>query len=333
MVDNSKFRVLSLDGGGVRGYLTIGILEKIEQHLNEKEGTDVPIGMRFDLIAGTSTGSIIAALLAKGLYASKIKKIYDDSMNTVFKKRNIFKRLFQSKYCSSELKNIAEKELTDSETSGLLGFNELKRDLLITSFNLETFKPKIFKSNYSNKNYLDYYVSDAIMSSTAAPSFFPAYENVSNDKGIYIDGGVAANNPALIALIDAKHFDRKSKRGRSPIESLGSVSLLSIGTGKYATSLNLKGLKNSPSWDWAISFIKKTSPIKDVLFSSQEEIEESKVRLLSERENVSYTRINPNLREPIALDDVKKMSLLDQYTQISAYEAALEKMLLDGGNS
>ncbi len=329
MADTKKFRILSLDGGGVRGYLSIRILENIENYLDKKEGNKKPIGERFDLIAGTSTGSIIASLLAKGLSAKEVSTIYESSMKKVFQKRSLVKRLFQSKYCSLELENIAKEQLTDEKSGNLLIFNELKTDLLITAFNLENFKPKVFKSKYSKKNTIDYYVLDAIMASTAAPSYFPAYDKVCNDTGIYIDGGVSANNPALIALIDSKHFDRKSKKGTTPIESLDSVSLLSVGTGKYATRLNLKGLKNSPSWDWALSFAKKTSPIKDVMFASQEEIEESKVRLLSESEKVFYTRINPNLREKIALDDVEKMNLLDKYASISGYREDLEKMLLE----
>lgn len=329
MGDKQKFRILSLDGGGVRGYLTIRILEKIEKHLNDIENTKIPIGLRFDLIAGTSTGSIIASLLSKGLSAKEVSEIYKSSMKSIFKKRGFISRFFQSKYESLELNELAKKYLTDKKTDNLLNFNQLQTHLLITAFNLETFKPKVFKSKYSKKNIKDYYVLDAVMASTAAPTYFPAYDKVTNDTGLYIDGGVSANNPALIALIDSTHFDVTSKRGTKPIESLGSVYLLSLGTGKHVKGLNLKGLKNSPSWDWAISFAKKTSPIKDVMFAAQEEIEESKVRLLAESEKVFYTRIDPNLRESIALDDIDKMTLLDKYTSISAYEEDLERMLLE----
>jgi len=324
---SEKFKILSLDGGGIRGYLSIKILENIEKHLNDKDGQNIPIGLRFDLIAGTSTGSIIAALLAKGLSAKEVREIYEKSMSKVFKKRSLFARLFQSKYCSVELKKIVFETLKNEKNTGQLFFNELQRDLLITSFDLDEFKPKVFKSDYSKKNNIDFQVSDAIMASTAAPSYFPAYSD-SKYGGVLIDGGVSANNPSLIALIDSKHFDRKSKRGISAPKSLADVCLLSIGTGNYKKKLDIRGLKNSPKWDWAINFAMRNSPVKEVLFTAQEEMEESKVRLLSEVEGALYKRINPDLDEYIELDDVKKMYFLDKYTSIEKYIPDLEKIIL-----
>lgn len=324
---NDKFKILSLDGGGVRGYLSVGLLENIEKYFNEKEGNMQAIGMRFDLIVGTSTGSIIAALLAKGMFAKDIKEIYLSSMKKVFKKRNIFTRHFQSTYNPIELKTIVFNELKEQYNKKQLVFNDLERDLLITSFDLEEFRPKIFKSNYSRKNTIDYNVSDAVMASTAAPSYFPAYCDM-NGKGVFIDGGVSANNPSLLALIDSMHFERESKRGTSCPQNLSSVSLLSIGTGKYRKKLDLRALRNGHKLDWAINLIKKNSPIKDVLFSAQEELEESKVRLLAEVNEISYIRINPELDELIELDDVLKMSILEEYTSIDKYINDLEKMLV-----
>ncbi|WP_345986621.1 patatin-like phospholipase family protein [Sulfurimonas sp. HSL-1656] len=324
---NNKFKILSLDGGGVRGYLSIKILENVEKHLNDKDGNEVPIGLRFDLIAGTSTGSIIAALLAKGMFAKEAREIYEKSMSKVFKKRSLLERLFQSKYCSQELKNIVFDTLKDSATQQQLVFNELERDLIITAFDLDEFKPKVFKSDYSKKNDKKFCVSDAIMASTAAPTYFPAYSD-SKAGGVLIDGGMSANNPSLIALIDARHFDRKSKKNTLPPETLSDVCLLSIGTGDFKKKLDIRGLKNSPKWDWAINLAKRNSPVKEVLFTAQEEMEENKVRLLSETEGVFYKRINPKLNEYMELDDVQNMYKLDRFTSIEEHLSSLEKMLL-----
>ena len=325
---NKRFKILSLDGGGVRGYLSIKILENAEKHLNNKDRKNIPIGLRFDLIAGTSTGAIIASLLAKGLSAKEVSEIYESSMKKVFKKRNLFTRYFQSTYSSEELEKIVLNEFTESNVK--LTLDNLERDLLITSFDLNTFQPKVFKSKYSVKNNIDYYVSDVIMASTAAPSFFPAYCKIETEKnGIFIDGGVIANNPSLIALIDSQHFNRISKEGTLAPESLKSISLLSIGTGKYIQPLDLRALKNGFKLDWAINFLKGISPIKEVLFSSQEALEESKVRLLSEVEGVLYKRINPILKEEVKLDDVDKMNSLDKYTSIEEHIQDLEKIIIE----
>ncbi len=333
MADNRKFRILSLDGGGVRGYLSVRLLEQIEDHLN-KDGTNTPIGLRFDLIAGTSTGAIIASLLAKGLYAKDIKKIYKDHMSSIFQKRFILMRLFFSKYKSDGLQKVVKKYFFDNNEKKYLEMNSLERDLLITSFDLDEFQPKIFKSDYSEKNTIKYLISDAIMSSTAAPSFFPAYEGINGDKGIYIDGGISANNPSLVSLIEAKYFERKSKRNINPIKSFNEVFLLSVGTGKYSKKINLTGLKNSPKWDWALSLAKKTSPIKDVLFAAQEEITEKKVDLLCKSEKVSYIRVNPDLPEAVELDDLSKIDILEELNinQNNGYIYDIEKYLI-GVNS
>ena len=92
-MSNQKMKILSLDGGGVRGYLTAMILENVEKQLNLRDGTNKPLGGYFDLIAGTSTGAIIAGLLAIGKSASEVRKIYEDDIKDIFSnemKRNKF---------------------------------------------------------------------------------------------------------------------------------------------------------------------------------------------------------------------------------------------------
>ena len=81
---SNKFRILSLDGGGVRGYLTTLILENIEKQLNNQDGSTKPLGDYFDLIAGTSTGAIIGGLLATGKSAKEIKIIYEKDIKEIF---------------------------------------------------------------------------------------------------------------------------------------------------------------------------------------------------------------------------------------------------------
>lgn len=92
-MNNQKMKILSLDGGGVRGYLTAMILENVEKQLNLRDRSNKPLGEYFDLIAGTSTGAIIAGLLAIGKNASEVRKIYEDDIKEIFSnemKRNKF---------------------------------------------------------------------------------------------------------------------------------------------------------------------------------------------------------------------------------------------------
>ncbi|MCB4763950.1 MAG: patatin-like phospholipase family protein [Sulfurovum sp.] len=81
-----KFKILTLDGGGVRGYLSANILVKMEKILNEKNGENINIGQRFDLIAGTSTGAIIAGLLAQGVSAVEVCEMYKKEIPMIFGK-------------------------------------------------------------------------------------------------------------------------------------------------------------------------------------------------------------------------------------------------------
>lgn len=88
MNDNaSKFRILSLDGGGVRGILSAQILSNMESYLNRFHGEDIPVGQRFDFIAGTSTSGLIALGLAAGKSASEILEFYRQVIPEVFSKK------------------------------------------------------------------------------------------------------------------------------------------------------------------------------------------------------------------------------------------------------
>ena len=107
----SKFKILSLDGGGVRGYLTAIILSNIERALNQNNKEFVPIGKYFDLIAGTSTGAIIAGFLAIGKCANEIKDIYEKNIKEIFSdemKRFKF-NIFKSQYKKDNLTKMANE--------------------------------------------------------------------------------------------------------------------------------------------------------------------------------------------------------------------------------
>jgi hypothetical protein len=240
--DGKPKRILSLDGGGVRGVLTLGYLERIEQLLRERHGDsqDFRLCHYFDLIAGTSTGAIIAAYLAKGRSVKEVQEKYRSLAGSVFK-RNVFRRgILRPRYSVNRLKNIL-KELFEKNTMGSLS---IQTGLLIVAKRLDTgsiwpmsnnpgnrfFSAKSQDEFFSNE---DYPLCSVVRASTAAPSYFaPEFIEISKKgerpHGFFVDGGASPhNNPALLALqlVTVKGFGACWKLDPD------KIFLMSVGTG------------------------------------------------------------------------------------------------------
>lgn len=307
MADDKKFRILSLDGGGVRGYLSIRILENIEKHLNFKENIEMHLGERFDLIVGTSTGAIIAGLLAIGKSAEEIRKLYESDIPVIFgknMKRNKVTSLLYPQYKPNELKKKAHIYFDD------LTFKDVKTDLIVTSVDISTMKPRFHKSDFAdnNRGRVDEKVSSAIIASASAPVYFPVARDLKHSDYL-IDGGIVANNPSMVGLVDALTFNRKSKRGTLKPQSLEDILLLSIGTGEQTEKpYDLKPLLNTGGLDWLFqlptSRYEKSTPLIDILMASQAKLIEFQAKTLLETSSGLYRRINPKLGSKMKLDDV-----------------------------
>ena len=145
MAPREKFRVLSLDGGGARGYLSAGILANIESYLNIKTGVKVPLGKRFDLIAGTSTGGIIALGLATGRSAVDVKMFFRDLVPRIFAESE--RAWYSSRLLGPE---YGIEKLTHS-LKGFFGeatLRDVTTDICVTAVSLENGMPYFHKSNY-----------------------------------------------------------------------------------------------------------------------------------------------------------------------------------------
>ena len=306
MENSRKFRILSLDGGGVRGYLSIRLLENIEKHLNEKEGNVKPLGERFDLIVGTSTGAIIAGLLAIGKSAKEIRELYEQDIQVVFGnqvKRNLLFRFIFSKYKSDGLQEKANRYFGDRT------FEEVETDLIVTSVDISNMNPRFHKSNFADKNNKrsTEKLASAIVASASAPSFFPAARDLKHSDYL-IDGGIVTNNPSLVGVVDALTFERASKRGTSRPTGLHDILLLSIGTGEQTDkSYDLKPLLNAGKLDWLIQLplgkYNLNSPIIEIMMYSQAKVIEFQTKTLLETHSGIYRRINPKLASKMKLDD------------------------------
>jgi patatin-like phospholipase/acyl hydrolase len=229
--------ILSLDGGGIRGALTIGYLKRIETILREKsENPDTfRLSDYFDLIGGTSTGALIATFLSLGNTVEEIKDIYMDLGGKIFgKKRNWWNPLETFKYVKAEFSKVAlEDFLKKYFGTTTLGSREVKTGLCIVSKRADTNSTWLLINHPGGKYYetnKNIPLWQALRASTAAPSYFiPQEVDVGEGEiGAFVDGGVSmANNPALSLLMVAtmKGFPFHWKTGEE------NISLVSVGTG------------------------------------------------------------------------------------------------------
>jgi patatin-like phospholipase/acyl hydrolase len=302
----ANYRILSFDGGGIRGVLTAGILKELNE-FQEISG----FLSKVDLFAGTSTGGLIALGLANGIKPEEILDFYITHGPPIFSRpwwREIPGLSFLMDALVAKYKNETLKETLTNIFGGHLRLKDLRKKVLIVTFLMDnekktefrTWKPKFFH-NYeiTGDNDGEEKVVDVAMRTAAAPTYFPSY-------GKYIDGGVVANNPALSALLQAIYIpkeDFRDHRKKKPKE-LGDIALLSFGTGKAEQFREGRNL----NWGWARWA--KTFPELNL---------STLVRMVSwECERLigpQYHRINPLLPEVIEMDKAEKIPFLVELIQ------------------
>lgn len=251
-------RILALDGGGIRGALTLGYLEKIEEILAERHNEIIPkekfrLHHYFDLIGGTSTGAIIAAALATGWKASDIKVKYKALGEEVFQKRKLFGlfanpfNVLSYSYHAAPLK----KHLDGIFGDAVLGDKKNKTGLCVIAKRLDTFSTWPVTNNPNAKYFSDnrFPLKEIVRASTAAPTYFKPEEmevNKEHQLGTFVDGGVSImNNPSLqlflIATVKGYHIggytetivnEKPVKEGISWKTGEKDLFIVSVGTGR-----------------------------------------------------------------------------------------------------
>jgi patatin-like phospholipase/acyl hydrolase len=189
-----RFQILSLDGGGIKGIFSVGILAAIEEDLG------ISIADHFDLIAGTSTGGIIAIGLGLGLKPREIVEFYLREGPSIFPNWGCLKslqHLVRRKYSARPLEEALKRCFRDKR------FGDSKKRLVIPSYNLSEDDVYIFRTPHAERLRRDCKVPawKVAKATSAAPTFFPATRDV--DSLRLIDGGVWANNPTLVAVTEA----------------------------------------------------------------------------------------------------------------------------------
>ncbi len=187
-------RILAIDGGGIKGVFPLAFLAAIEKVVS------TPIAGFFDLIAGTSTGGIIALGLGLGFRAGDLLGFYMNLADRIFpggRVLRLFKWLGFSKYSQVPLREALRSKFGDRK------LGESRTRLVIPSLNLETGDVHIFKTAHHERFDLDYAMAavDVALATAAAPSYFPAHRL---ESGVpLIDGGVWAINPTGVAVVEA----------------------------------------------------------------------------------------------------------------------------------
>jgi len=285
----ARYNILSLDGGGIRGVLTIRLIEHLEEQFPG-------FLEQVDLITGTSTGGILTLALAAGLSPQQVREMYQTMGQKVFAESPLEVRgvsalinLVKADYSNVPLYNTLKEVLGD------ITLGQLKKKVVISSFDLDneivkperprTWKAKFFHNYDSPGTDSAQKVVDVALRTSAAPTYFPIFQG-------YVDGGVVANNPSMCALAQAVE-------GTTGKQKLRDIALLSIGTGNNPTFLT----ELNDNWGlakWAVHLI----PL--MMDGSVGLADYQCKQLLGSR----YLRLNPVLHRNIPMDAVKEIPYL-----------------------
>ncbi|WP_157830313.1 CBASS cGAMP-activated phospholipase [Siphonobacter sp. SORGH_AS_0500] len=235
--ENKKsFRILSIDGGGIRGLIPAVVLAEVEKHL-QKDNSDKRLHEHFDLICGTSTGAILGIAIALGIPEKNLVEFYKENAEMIFPKWYLKviprkARVFvTSIYSNKKLRRKLEEIFKAANNDVTPTLYDLKTNVCVPSFNGNTGSINVLKTKH-HKDYLRDFMLPAhevALSSASAPIYFPPHSfSFNNEHGSgsnvnMIDGGIFANNPTLIGLLEAT-----DKLGYD----FGEIEILSLGTGR-----------------------------------------------------------------------------------------------------
>ncbi|MDR6300653.1 patatin-like phospholipase family protein [Mesonia maritima] len=299
-----KIKILSIDGGGIRGIMPGTILTYIEEQLQEKTGEpNVKIGEYFDFIAGTSTGGILSlvylcpdknggfkfsAKQALDIYLDRGDEIFDVTLG---KKIKSIGGILDEKYHEFELEQALKDYLNEVKLSQAL------KPCLITSYDIRNRKAHFFTSADAKEEIYDYHMKDVARATSAAPTYFEP----SKVKSLYgtphylIDGGVFANNPALCAYAEARTLDfskllSDTEKPNKP--TANEMFILSIGTGAEKEPYYYKEFKDAGAVKWI-------KPLIDIMMSGNSETVDYQLKQIYQTLSIDdckdYYRIQPDI--------------------------------------
>lgn len=274
-----KFRILSIDGGGIRGLIPAKVLMELERELHKTE-PGKKLYEHFDLICGTSTGAILAIAIALGIPASDLVEFYKENARVIFPKwyfkvvPSKARAFITSIYSNKVLHKKLEKIYTGANGGTAPLLNDLKTNVCIPVFNGNDGQINVLKTRHHDEYIRDYKLPahEVALSSASAPVYFPPHSfSFSNEFGSgknvnMIDGGIFANNPSLIGILEATE-----KLGHQ----FSEIGLLSLGTGKGKHIIKT-GWKPKDIWYWLFP----KPRLLDIILDSQAQITEQYINFL-----------------------------------------------------
>ncbi|HEY4153831.1 MAG TPA: patatin-like phospholipase family protein [Puia sp.] len=309
-----KIRILSIDGGGIRGILPGTILSYLEAAINKIDpGGPQNIGDYFDMIAGTSTGGILTCLYlmpganGKARYsASDALNLYLDHGESIFK-RSLWEKIssgsgvIHSKYPVSKLESLLLQYCGETTLSDLI------KPSLIPAYEMTDRKAVFFTSSDAGQDPIyNFKVRDVARATAAAPTYFrPArISSLSGQIWSLIDGGVFANNPTLCAFAEARKtpfsdFLHDPEKPSSP--TARQMLIVTIGTGSVKKPYHYNKMRNAGEIGWL-------EPVIDILMSGNSETVDYQLRQmfrsLDAADQADYYRLEPGLKEACSEMDI-----------------------------
>jgi patatin-like phospholipase/acyl hydrolase len=279
------YRILSIDGGGIKGLFSATLLDRILQAYPS-------LIDNVDLIAGTSTGGIIALALADGTTPARIAALYRNHAGEIFDDSFWDDLVDLGKAVGADYSNRGlKRELSRQFGDRTLG--QLRKRVLIPTFDLDApeargrpraWKPKFFHNYPGRDSDRDERVVDVALRTTAAPTYFPAYQG-------YVDGAVVANNPSMAAVAQALD-------GRAAGKSLTDLVLLSIGSGTEPKFIKSRKV----DWGWG----QWARPLISMMISGVMGVADFQCRqLLRDR----YFRLDHVFADGVDIDDTREATL------------------------
>ncbi|MCE5311463.1 MAG: patatin-like phospholipase family protein [Acidobacteriales bacterium] len=287
MTTDSKrpFRILALDGGGIKGVFSASFLAEVER-MTGKQVADY-----FDLITGTSTGGIIAIGLGLGLPASEILSFYLKHGPTIFPSVGVHVRTWRrSRWLVCGKHDPAPLREALQEVFGDRKLGNSRTRLVIPAFNVLDGSIALFKTAHCDRFKQDYLrrCVDVALATSAAPTYLPAHDI--GDGRIYLDGGVWANNPIMVGVIEAI-----ANIGQRP----NQIDVLNIGTTDEPFHVPEKLRRRGGAWRWRNKLV-------PLFMQAQADGAAKQAAILLGR---SPYRVNPVVQTArFSIDDVRQIS-------------------------
>lgn len=325
-MSSKKFKILSIDGGGIKGVFPALFLTLLEDELKNRTDGKTKIYQHFDLITGTSTGGIIAIALALGIPAKEIYHLYLDNAKNIFgskkplflglKKPFFLGQIFNSAHKRNFLENLVRKTFKEANNGTEPRLGDCKTNVCIPIYDLIQGNPSVLKTKYHPAFERDYHIPayQAAMATSAAPTYFNPYTSeykdlngTTKDFVNKVDGGIMANNPTLVAFLEAiKAFK----------VDMSQLEILSLGTG-YKKFTDGNSRKRWGLHYWMVK--NKRKRLIELFMQSQSQLVANYISLLyqgidkSEKDNPNfiYDRIDVFLNEDnnIEMDECNKTKI------------------------